>query len=183
MVENNIPLVKTLLFEFLSKRPQFQYLHDDLLAAGYERLTTSVNNLPEMSTETLEKSIPSYLSKGIVGSFTLLIDSEQTIRVPARTYRHKKAKGEPITPLKQVSMPNIENHNLDRDGAVDPRSVLMVWDELGASCEDDTDLIIVRMRANGHNDEEIADYLGISKTQVFNRRKKIQQRFEQRQND
>lgn len=181
MIEANIPFVTTLLAESLKAHPESYYLHDDLLSAGYEQLAIAINSItPESAFETPE-CITAFLRGHIKGAFIEVVYRDPAIRIPRRTFSERKAQGKPIAPLVRKTLANIERHNLDKDGEVDPRDILIVWGELNASCIDDTDRTIIRMRAKQHTDDEIAEYLGIGKTQVYTRRKAIQARYEKRQ--
>lgn len=186
MIEGNIPFVTVVLADFLRAYPHQYHLHDDLLSAGYETLTIVVNRMGtkhqfDGESDECSKAITTFLRRHIRGSFMDMVAKAPAVRIPRQTVNDAKKAGKPISQPKQVDMKGIDRYKFEQEAAVDPRAVLILWDDLKASCEDDTDLIIVTMRSKGHTDEEIAEYVDLPRTQIHRRRKQIHERYLARQ--
>lgn len=172
MIRSNGGLVLTEVERFLWFLPKFNYLRDDLISAGFVGLVEAVNT---MSGGIVENPT-AFMGYCIRCSFGKTIESDEMIRVPAKTRRKKSVEGITLeAPKKAVTIfPEGED-----DGAFsyDPRNMQNLRETLDACCEDDTDREIQKLRESGHVDREISEILGIPLTTVYVMRRTMYARF------
>jgi len=177
MIQVNSPLVGNRVSAYLAKFPKCQHLRDDLISQGYVGLVTAVNNM--VGSDVPNPNPLGFMSFHIQKALGELMDQEATIRVPKRTYMENKAKGKLIDRPDKDGSASIDDV-LKKDGERDPRSLVDLMDELLGCCESPTERQIVKHRADGRSDAEIAEILGIPKTTTYMMRRGIYARFLQR---
>lgn len=177
MILSNMPMVTRKVTAYLQQFPQCKHLKDDLLSQGYVGLVTAVNNMVGGHIE--EPNPTGFMSLHIHHEIGELLDYESAIRVPKRSFlRKKKADPDFEVPTKEASVD--AQYTLERDGLVDPRSIVDLEDELEACCESDVEKQIVRHRREGRKDDEIATILGLPKSTTYVMRRGIYARFLER---
>jgi hypothetical protein len=177
MIRANMPLVVSRVAAYLARFPQCRHLRDDLVSQGNVGLVTAVNNM--VGTVVPEPNPIGFMSFHIQQALGELMDQEATIRVPKRTYLENKAKGKLIDRPDKEGSASIDDV-LKKDGERDPRSIVDLMDELLGCCESPAEREIVRHRAEGRSDLDIANILGIPKTTAYMMRRGIYARFLQR---
>jgi hypothetical protein len=182
MIQSNMPLVLNKVQSFLSTHPQWSHLRDDLLSQGFVGVTQAVNKMAKPETEDdLDEPVENCNPTGFISLYIYhrlgeLVDIEQGIRVPGRTFRRKKGNGEMTeSPVKEGSL-TVED-TLNQQAQVDPRAMVDLSDEILGCCETTADRSVVEYRAKGSSDEEIAAILGVCKTTVYMMRRAIYARF------
>jgi len=162
MITNNMPLVISLVESYLSSRPDYAYLQDDLVAEGFLRIVEVVEHFAsgrKVSNPT------SYLSRSI------------------RRHIHKNAKQSQLihTPP-NINSPRILT-NLDASkmkmgdrsrstDSVDLRDILT------ACCESDDERAILNMREQGFTFREIARSIRVSLNTAHTMYVAIRDRFD-----
>lgn len=177
MVLANMAMVTKKVTAYLESFPQCNHLREDLLSQGYVGLVTGVRKMVGQSVP--EPNPTGFISLYIHHALGEVFDLEATIRVPQRTWLRKRQEGATITvPTKEYSITSFNTFN--RDGERDPRAIVDLTDEVYGCCENSIEKEIVRLRIEGHKDDEIATILGLPKTTTYMMRRGIYARFLER---
>ena len=152
---------------FLAFYPKASHLRDDLNSAGLLGLTEAVTKMVAdgyIATANPTGLMSFYILKNISDT----VEREETIRVPRRTREEHPEINIPVV----VSLDT--THNIF---SYDPRPLENLWETIESCCEGDLERSIVRLRAEGRADREIATKLGLPLTTVFVARRELYARF------
>ncbi|MEX0938325.1 MAG: hypothetical protein WDZ59_10745 [Pirellulales bacterium] len=158
MIESNVGLVRDTVRRFLTSRPQFKYLRDDLISEGILGLAEAVRDI---AAGAPVQHVAAYLRKAVFNQ----LDS------------HVTAHGNTI---KTPRMRDAENVRRIEEDDCDPRNhhrEVDLADEIMGSCQDDVEREIVRLRIQGYKDVEVAERLRLSTSWINDVRRKMYERF------
>jgi hypothetical protein len=168
MIENNVPYVHWKVASFLKQWPTYEYLADELISAGYDRVVASVNALVGTSHE--EPNPTAYISTAIFRSIS------QTIRnLPGNGVATKSGPTTKIFPLKP--------HRCGKRALDSNLNQLELFDEILGCCHSDVERQVIRLRADGNTDREVASILGTALGYVNEIRAAIYARFKERNDE
>jgi hypothetical protein len=187
MILLNMAMVKHNVKLFLARNPGFAFLHADLISQATIGLVQAVNKMAGINDEDdgpdLDNEKPNPTS--LIGTFIFyrlgeLIDSESGLRVPGRSLR-RKAKDGFIPPSKEATIDS--SYVFEREGLVDPRSMVDLEDEIIGCCDSEQDRQIVTLRKQGRSDQDISEIMGIPRSTVQLMRQSIYERFKERNDE
>lgn len=173
MIQSNMGLVISKVDHFLAFLPKFRHLRDDMISNGFIGLVEAVNKMA--ADGFIDGANPTGLM-GICIQHRLgkTIESEETIRVPARTKKRKQGTKDQITVPQSVSF---TDEAAEEEFSYDPRHMRDLRETLEACCENETELEILRLREEGYVDREIAERLGLPLTTTYVLRRTMYARF------
>jgi len=168
MTLRNTGLVVYKVDLFLAFYPAAAHLRDDLNSAGLLGLTEAVMKM--VADGYVANANPTGLmSFYVLKHISDTVEREETIRVPRRTREeHPEIPIPVMVPIDKVPADIF---------SYDPRPLENLWQTIESCCEGDLELSIVRLRAEGRADREIAAKLGVPLTSVFIMRREIYARF------
>lgn len=150
--------VESLVRRFLAKWPIYRHLRDDLLSEAWLAVW-------EASQKSQDES---FLASHAWHRLHHYADAEQGKGMKsARSVRRHRKLG--IDPPKQCEL---------NDVAAPDDKRADIWEALLAVCRRPEDEQILRLRADGCKDQEIADRLGMPLTAVQAKRRELQARYE-----
>lgn len=164
MITQNMHLCKKIVRDFLTQRPQYKYLSEDLVSGAYVGLVMAVNKMVGHKN----KNALAFMSFWITEEIGKAIEDEQPIRIPHRSRRRNSLQ---TPPRVAIDLDKIECEG----NTFDTREEILDC----CSCPEEEQ--IVRLRANGLKDDEIANQIGLSKYTVFMQRQAIYERYQRRQ--
>jgi hypothetical protein len=164
LIEDAMYLADAAVASTIRKFPPAARLADDLRSAAYVAITEASQ---ELSVDPAKVVI--YLATAARHGVQETIAGEDL--TPPRRQR------EGIEPQRFESLSDAAAAKLT---APEDQSALLLDDILLGCCIDDLDRSIVRLRAAGHTDAEVAASIGLSESAVRNRRKAIEARFVER---
>lgn len=159
MIQGNMRLAATRVELFIARRPQFDYLKDDLLSEAFVGLTEAVDDI---SSQGVRENPTGWLSTCIDNQLRTAVESHDTIRVPRRTRDGNMARSRAIEDV--AFTPDTEAVNEAREAAY-------------ACCENDTDRAIMQQREAGQTDAQIAESLGVTRISVTRARQRLYRTF------
>lgn len=169
LIEANIGLVHTRVRAFLTSFPKLRYLRNDMIAAGLLALTKACERM-RLEGPVTGRNPTGYIYVCVSNAIGHLVEREIST-VPDRTQRLARQKGHALRAPRHVSFG-------DRDI---PDCREMVESEtmaaIDAACQTDLDRTIVRMRREGHSDQDIADATDIARATIWVLRREIYARF------
>lgn len=168
MIESNIPLVFLKVDTYIKLYPNFKFLYDDLVSAGFFALTQAVNLLSKLETPEDGGNPTAYISNRIVWGIGRFIDNEIKQQIP-----HEFAIGCQL-PARSI----VPGGSLMVGLQINPMSIVDIRDLLDHICQTPEDRIIITMRERGCTDEEIAKSLDISRSAVCVQRHELMKRYE-----
>lgn len=205
MILGNLPLVESRLNSFLKQYRRFRHLRDDLYGEAILALTQAVNSFAERDADKPMCYVVSRIDYALKNYVDSEIGAGLMSR---STVQRRRASEKPLPqrlPLDVEKPPaelwNGANGRMDRTkvqldslgperrvSRSDAREVIRatvadsqdsdVLELILACCETDEERAIVRLRIDGHTDEEIGEQLGVSRQTVNRRRQAIEERFE-----
>lgn len=170
MIEGNMRLVYYRVQRYLSGKPSFAYLRDDLVSAGFVGLTIAVQKLGAKGP------VPDANATEFIGRWiTHHIDTEANRYNAANVSRRTLQRSKKRRPKNVRSTEGL----VKADPMTDPQAVDEMRETILACCDDNIDTEIVKLRDDPHgmNDAEISAALNVPKSSVFCRRKKIYERY------
>jgi DNA-directed RNA polymerase specialized sigma subunit len=150
LICDNMPLVATVVNEYLAMRPCRAYLLDDLMGDGFLALTKAVNGLEHYHTPVIHMT--SYLACAVRHAL----------------YKANDSYNEPLT------------GQLEGDGGFDTVDTLDTIDLLDAACLTNVDQTLLRLRREGYTNREIAAKTGLSRATAQRLIRGIYERYHQR---
>jgi len=174
MIEGNMALVVFRVDAYLRSAPQMAYYRDDMISEGFVGLCEAVDRM--LRVGRIKNPRPTgCITRAIDRSINHLVDRANTIVVPDRVQRRARAKGKPMQPPRTVAETALNGAPdatfCDHDAAKE------LHEEILASCCNDIEKQIVRMRSEGHTNASIGLALGLSDTTISSRRKAIYRRL------
>lgn len=174
MIEVNMPLVTNKVDTFLAVFPHLEYLRDDLMSEGFIGLCIAVNKMAEGGPR--QNANPTgFMSYKIHYQLGDLADKEAGTGAHPNTLRALRKAGKAAA--QQVEADPDILPPATGDETIDPMAMTDLIDEIESCCEDENELEIVRLRAKGYVDQEIADQLHIPLTTTYMLRRGIYARF------
>lgn len=164
----NVGLVVYKVDLFLAFYPKAAHLRDDLNSAGLVGLTEAIHKM--IADGPVENANPT----GLLAYYVLkhigdTVEREETIRVPRRTREKHPDQDTPVmVPIDKIP---------DDAFSYDPRQLENLWQTIESCCEGELELTIVRLRAEGYVDREIAERVDLPLTTIFVMRREIYARF------
>jgi RNA polymerase sigma factor (sigma-70 family) len=161
LILQKLPLVAVAVRSYLRRNPTMRHLRNDLHSAGTIGLLKGIDRLaPKMPDDA-------YLMTCIQGCFPEAVSHEQTIRIPTRTHDARKKLGKPIEPIFCGPL---------SDRIEDPNTANTLTAILEC-CRNDRERNIIRLRAAGLAQHEIASELDVSQARVSQVIDEIEWRF------
>jgi len=177
MIMGNLALATVKVESFLSEVPQMAYYRDDLISVAASAIMRAVDMLKKSNQKI--KNPTGYIYRSIEVALSNVSDEESTISISRETKRVARKEGKDID--EPVAMPQSAQTTLFAALETPNELALMeLKEEIEACCQDETDLKIVRMRADGYTDQEICQETGINDATISYRGKRIEDRFVER---
>lgn len=160
LIESKMPLVGRAVGSYLRRKPTFGYLRDDLHSAGTIGLVKALDRFTDAPN--------AYIMRWILGAISDAVASEQTIEIPATSRRRAERQGKPIAPI-SVSRLTVDLVD-ERSG--DPLNSVL------ECCRDDRESQIVRLKAYGYTNREIANRMQLHESRISQLLSDIERRFD-----
>jgi RNA polymerase sigma factor (sigma-70 family) len=206
MILGNLSLVKSRLNLFLKQYRRFRHLFDDLYGEGLLALTEAVNSFAESEADkptgrivsaidyALKNYVDSEIGAGLMSRSTVQRRRSSDDPLPQRLpldvadppvelwngangrVDRKQVALDSLGPKRRVSRADARQIIRETVADIEPDSDLL--HRILECCETGEEKEIVRLRIDGHSDEEIGEQLGISRQTVGRRRETIEERFE-----
>lgn len=166
---------------YAARRPE---KGDDYASAALFGIAHALSTAQEKLTDD---NITPWVIANIRRFIRKFYETDHIVRTPARTYAHHKSKGSELTTTSVVTMDDREINAGANNRKVSTyhrvRNTVVggfhaFKELLTMSARDHHDREIIRLRSAGYTDVEIAEQLGISKSNVNSRRTEIEARFE-----
>lgn len=149
---------------------------DDLASAAMEGLCAGISKIREDGLP--HTNLTGYLTEYMHRYISDALDRFANVRVPARTVRDKKAKGEELNrPVVIELTDSIIEQQFDRMKRGMDR--IELEELLEKIVQSDTERKIIDLRMEGFKDDYIGQTIGLSTTTVFLIRRELQNRFQE----
>lgn len=173
MIAGNMPLAVANVEGFIRQYPEIAYLRDDLTSAAFVGLVKAVNKMAAgKGPRKTNCSAPvEFMGMWINRELAEFVDSETTIRLPARSKYRAQAEGRELTP------PTVVNDISERCASPSYQRDVEIRDLIEFCCTSDTERTFVAMRREGHTLAEIAKAFGTPVHTVSNMKRKLKARI------
>ncbi len=168
IIEGNMPLVLSKVEDFIDSLPQYAFLRDDLVSAGFVGLVKAVKRMAEKGRGV--KAPVEYICVVVANEIGALARQEGTIRIPPTAQKDAAAAGKPIKPMKAANelLPGLHADNIE--SAVD------MFDLISSCCCTETERKYVEMRQAGYTLQEIADEVHTSLSAIYTTKEDLYRR-------
>ena len=176
MIEGNMPLVIAKVDSYLRRYPQLEHLRDDLHSAGFIGLAQAVNKMTE-HVDPQNVNPTGYISVAITHEFVRLAKEEAA-------HSGIELADAPEFDMELTDEAPGISHGIP-ESVVDTNQsaatgLLELRDLLESCCESDEERTLLRMREEGYSDRDIAEAIGLSPWATYTLRKKLEERFNQK---
>ena len=169
MIEGNMALAVAKVDSFIRISPDVAHLRDDLTSAAFIGLVKAVNKMAtgEGPRNTNDAAPIDFIGMWINRELGELMESEGTIRLPARSKYRAQANGE------ELKAPVVCSDIPEGFQPAPYENEREIRDLIDACCESDEERMFVAMRAIGHTLAEIAAVIHTSIPTVSRLRRKL----------
>ena len=144
----------------------FPYFVDDLKSAAMMGIVIAVNKIAENSMAAHD-NVTGYIVINVNYAIRREIQNSFVIRTP----RGKKV----------VSMTDLTQCNLVKRHSQPSSQLYEIWDAVDSLTEDQLEKQILELRSEGHTDNKVADFLGLSRSSVTRIRKNLFEKYRRKE--
>ena len=174
MIVGNMPLAVAKVESFVRCFPGITHLRDDLASAAFTGLVKAVNKMAagEGPRSTAPSAPLDFIGMWINRELGELVESETTIRLPARSKYRARAQGN------ELSSPTVCNVIPERFAVPSYEKELEMRDLIDACCTCDEERTFVAMREAGHTYAEVGKAIDMPLTSTYVMAKELDARVQ-----
>lgn len=175
MIQGNMALVTVKVDAYLRTHPNMGFYRDDMTGAGLLALAEAVDSF--MGNPSDDPNPTGYIYYTINRAIAEIADEEAAVSIPSRRQRELRAADIEFKLPRQLSESATTHVFAELEYSNGESQVDELQEFIESLCETDEDLTIVRMRARGSTNAEIAATIGLVEGSVQRRRERIYEKF------
>ena len=169
MIERNMALVFEKVNSFVATHRNIRYLQDDLVSSGTIGLVKAVDAMA--ADGGCSRDPVGCICGSIIHTMSDLFETESPINVSRRV--RKRPTSQPVPTRETFNPEKIQSRDSETVELFDLR------DQIQSCCWCDQDRSIIRLREEGHTQDEIAALIGVPSGSIYYYIQAIKDRFEE----
>jgi len=174
LILEHLHLVDKAVMSFLNRNPEFLHLEEDLRSEGNARVVDTIDRYLNGKVNNLK----AYLRLSIRSGLWEAARTDDVIQSP-RNCSARQCRGQELSSYSTLgeTLPDIDAEPFLASVCVDKHGILKSTELWPFSCDDEIDILIVRMLRSGATLDNITDELSLSVDEVIDRGQKIGKRL------